>query len=88
MVLLGTPVWATAVKFLQTLIPVSGEGFDFAGFIAVFSILFVIYLFIFFWSVCGAVVFYSSREIEDAHYIHRNIGNIGQSRQIRGLPKE
>jgi hypothetical protein len=66
----------------------SGETFDIAGFIAVFPVLFVMYLFLFFWSVCGAVVFYSAREIEDARYIHKNIGNIGQSRQIRGLPKE
>ncbi|MFM7153478.1 MAG: stage II sporulation protein M [Bacteroidota bacterium] len=88
MILPGTPVWATAVKLLQTLIPFSGETFDMAGFIAVFPVLFVLYLFLFFWSVCGAVVFYSAREIEDARYIHKNIGNIGQSRQIRGLPKE
>lgn len=88
LILLGTPVWTTVVNFLQTLLPFSGEQFDMAGFIAVFSVLFLIYLFLVFWSVCGAVVFYSAREIEDAHYIHRNIGNIGQARQIRGLPKE
>jgi uncharacterized membrane protein SpoIIM required for sporulation len=88
MILPGTPVWATAVKLLQTLIPFSGGTFDMAGFIAVFPVLFMMYLFLFFWSVCGAVVFYSTREIEDARYIHKNIGNIGQSRQIRGLPKE
>lgn len=88
MILLETPVWATVIKFIQTLIPLSEEQFDVAGFAAVFSVLFVMYLFLFFWSVCGAVVFYSAREIGDAHHIHMNIGKIGQSRQIRGLPKE
>ena len=86
--MLETPVWGTVVNFLSTLVPLPGETFEVARFTAVFSVLFVIYLFVFFWSVCGAVAFYSAREVEDAHYIHRNIKKIGQSRQIRGLPKE
>lgn len=86
--MLETPVWGTVVNFLSTLVPLPGETFEVARFTAVFSVLFVIYLFVFFWAVCGAVAFYSAREVEDAHYIHRNIKKIGQSRQIRGLPKE
>ncbi len=86
--MLETPVWGTVINFLSTLVPLPGETFEVARFTAVFSVLFVIYLFVFFWSVCGAVAFYSAREVEDAHYIHRNIKKIGQSRQIRGLPKE
>lgn len=86
--MLETPVWGTVVNFLSTLVPLPGETFEVARFTAVFSVLFVIYLFVFFWAVCGAVAFYSAREVEDAHFIHRNIKKIGQSRQIRGLPKE
>ena len=86
--MLETPVWGTVVNFLNTLIPFPGEPFEVARFTAVFSVLFVIYLFIFFGAVCGSIAFYSAREVEDAHYIHRNIKKIGQSRQIRGLPKE
>jgi uncharacterized membrane protein SpoIIM required for sporulation len=88
LILLETPVWLTAVKFLKTLLPFAGGAVGVSGFIAIFSVLFVIYTFIFFWSASGAVAFYSAREVEDAHYIHKNIAKIGQSRQIRGLPKE
>lgn len=85
LILLETPVWGTVVQFLHTLVPTAGST---SGFYGAFPVLFVMYMALVFWAVCGGVAFYSVREIRDAHHIHSNIGNIGQSRQIRGLPKE